>query len=346
MRHCCLSEESLVRLGIYDDTYDLYYNIVQTYHTAYNGYYEVNPESSVLWPQKLDELARKECRRAIDGFLQKHSSVFTSEYSRLYTNATSIKIFSILNVTNPKPLTIKVRIMTFHSFLQELYNLVSQIIFLRMQREKPKISREYVFSQVEKTVADSEQKATESRLSMKQGNFATPETRLIIFQSLSLISCNLQNHVVVPKLYRADSIGNSSKVLLPVHYCKTCDRCFVGEKTLAIYEKMYGKFFVQKDQEKNQGLVNDFFSELNNESLLHSLGYNVVEGKLTERERRECLVYLIKNEKISYFQACRDLENAIRIFRDVKTHQVAVKKWTADLEYISEYIKYGISRPQ
>lgn len=343
MGKCCLSEESLVRLDIYDDTYDLYYNLVQAYHTAYNGYYEVNPESSMLWPHKVDELARKECRRAIDGFLLKHSFIFTSEYTRLYTNAANIKFFSMLNVTHPKPLTLKIRIITFRSFLHELYNLVSHIIFLRAQRENPRISRDYIFSKIEKTVADSEQKTAESRFFIEQDDFVTPEAGLNIFQSLSLILCNFQNHIVIPKLYRADFIGNPSQVLLPVHYCKTCGRCFIGVKTLAIYEKMYGKFFVQINHEKNQGLGNNFFSELNSESLLHSLGYNVVKGGLTEKERRELLVYLLRNEKVSYFQICRDLENAIRIFRDVETHQVAVSKWIADLEYVSEYIKNGIS---
>lgn len=343
MGKCCFSEESLVRLGIYDDTYDLYYNLVQAYHTAYSGYYEVSQEPPMLWPHKLDELARKECRRAIDGFLQKHSTVFTSEYPRLYINSTSMMIFSMLRVTSTKPGILTVRILRFSSFLFELCNLVVQIMFLRMQRERPKITKEYIISHVEKTIADSERKTSELKPILKQNDFVSPEAGLYMFQSLCLISCNMQNHIVIPKLYEVDLIGDSSQITVPVHFCITCGRCFIGAKTLAVYEKMYGKFFVPINREKNQELGNSFFSELNTESLLHSLGYNVVEGKMTEKERRDLLVYLVQNQKISYFHVCRDLENAIRIFRDVETHQMAVNKWMADLKYISEYIKNVVS---
>ena len=339
MKERFLTKESLIHLRIFDDTYDLYCGLVEIYNASYTILHELTVKSTIIWPYKVDEQARKQCRILIDKYLQKHSSVFTKEYPRLYTNAKNTKIFSMLRVKKVNHFTFHMKIISFETFLNELFFLVAQIVYLRVQRDKPKIKREFIIDQVKEAVEESVRRAIEINPSYKKDDFIIPKDGLIVFESLSLIYCNIRNHAVVPRLYKADLISQTDQIVLPVHFCETCGRCFIGAKTLAVYQEIYGNFFVPLSREINPRSDDDFFSELRSESLLHSLGYNVIEGESSETERRELLVYLIKRGKITYFQICRDLENAIRIFNNNNTHQLAVSKWVADLKYISEYVK-------
>ena len=80
----------------------------------------------------------------------------------------------------------------------------------------------------------------------------------------------------------------------------------------------------------------DFFTA---ESPLHQLGYNVIAGKLTEKERQTILVKIYEKKWLTFFQIQRDLEKAIRIFQYRSHYQAAVMKWKSDLYFISEYVK-------
>lgn len=333
----CLTEETLVYLGIYDETYDLYYNLLQVYTLAYNGYYEVNREESLLWPQKLDALSRKECRKLIEEYLKLYSHIFSNEYPRYHTNASNMAAFSMLNVSCNR-LEMTCRPITFRFFLKELSNLIVRIVFMRTHHDKPNISEQFIREQINKNVTTELLKAEQQRFKKTKNDFVPISSELIVFHSLSLISCNHKKHKVIPKMYTADLVNKSVPITIPVHYCETCGRCFVGERTLSIYEKMFGKIFVKLSYEEVRTHNGKAFSNFSDESLLHRLGYNVIEGKFTEHERRELLVYFLEHQKISYFEMCRDLENAIRIFQNVETHKNAVEKWTSDLSYICEYM--------
>ena len=87
--------------------------------------------------------------------------------------------------------------------------------------------------------------------------------------------------------------------------------------------------------EKNYN--NTYKYVFNGESELHQYGYNVVDGRMSEEERRLLLVELLKEKKMTRFQIMRDIENAIGLFDDDYRFLNAVSKWKSDLLFISEY---------
>ena len=138
-----------------------------------------------------------------------------------------------------------------------------------------------------------------------------------------------------------NALAAADNVLIPVHHCETCNRTFIGEETLKFYENRFGKLAVCVTHDTSANSTGAY-GELNSESLLHKLGYNVVEGELSQTERRKFLIYLIEGKKISFFQACRDIENAIKIFEYRPTYRRAVQRWREDLAFINEYMENNL----
>lgn len=74
------------------------------------------------------------------------------------------------------------------------------------------------------------------------------------------------------------------------------------------------------------------------ESKLHSLGYNVIKGNMSETERERLLIHLIDNNLISYVELCATIEQNINIFKNSYIHRFAVEEWKTDLKAIGNYI--------
>lgn len=161
---------------------------------------------------------------------------------------------------------------------------------------------------------------------------------LIPYKNLKLISCNQNHHDVREaicrrKLYKADA-----SIRIPVHQCITCGKLFVGETTIIIFERYYGHIIAKYEGEEGNYTENEYFYYDLGESKLHSLGYNVVEGRMTEGQRHQMLIDLYTDGEITFFEICRDLEYAIRLFGKNRKMVNAVKKWKRDLEFFNNWI--------
>ena len=144
-------------------------------------------------------------------------------------------------------------------------------------------------------------------------NSAKTDNTLYIFDNLICISCYKKNHPIVPARYVAVVAKNAKKISLPVHYCTCCNRFFIGAKTLSVFEKLFGKLIIEK---KDISEMESGFGYFSPESNLHALGYNVIDGKLTENERERLLIYLVENDLISYAELCATIEQNINIFQN------------------------------
>ena len=87
------------------------------------------------------------------------------------------------------------------------------------------------------------------------------DDRICIFNNLSSISCNQKNHKVIPTLKCFSLLDGSSSISVPVHYCETCHKYFIGIEVLKIYQKEYGDLLVLLSKEDLDG--NTFFREVN-----------------------------------------------------------------------------------
>ena len=109
----------------------------------------------------------------------------------------------------------------------------------------------------------------------------------------------------------------------------------MGKQTLNLFEACFGKFIIQiKRNMLGSGCAWDSFGE----SKLHELGYNVVEGKMTDVQRQELLISIIQGKIMTYFEVSATIEQNIRLFESQARMEKAVSKWRRDLKFLGEYI--------
>ena len=118
-------------------------------------------------------------------------------------------------------------------------------------------------------------------------------------------------------------------------FTNNCGKIFIGNEALKLYEKNFGKLVI--DSQKDTPIENDY-AFYSNESKLHQMGYNVVAGEYSEKQRQDILVHLYEKGIMSVFEIERDIENAIHIFKYRRKYQLAVSKWKTDLEFFQKYI--------
>ncbi len=325
-----LSKYNLTHLGLLEEFYALYQAIVDVHNEAAEKVKGSDTKSS-LSIDKLERECWSKIRKLLDDFLIKHTGFFTTKYSIIHPNADAIRRMQLIEVKRTAPLKLIYSVVSFSDFLERFQDFVCDIITRRESYERPHISREYVWNDINEYI---ENQASE-KISVKDGCVDKAQ-ELIVYKNLNVISCNIDNHDIHIDKVSVMVIGKEYSVVLPVHKCNDCSKVFVGYETLKVYEKEYGQLFIIKSREDaDKGCVYSFKSE----SPLHKAGYNVIEGMMTETERRSLLVTFLTTNTFSHFEICRDIENAIRIFEGQARFVNAVSKWKSDLMFIGEFVK-------
>lgn len=329
------TEGNLAVMGLYDVVYDLYSML----RAIYSASIEQQDASKTLWSQNVDVACRAQVRQVLDDFLSRHTSFFSGDYKKLHINGYGLNGFSLLNSKHgERPLHIIISFITFRSFLEELFMVVVRVIAQRRNRENPSNAVDGVFEDVNQYI-DSLTTQYRKRIAVTSTNKKVSEdNHLFIYSQFSLISCNQKKHTIVPDKFCAEKLDGTGFYNLPIHRCGTCGRKFVGKYTLGFYQKEFGKIrvAVQKD------LITDSpssFEDLKTESQLHSHSYNVIEGQMSETERRNLLIQLLQSGKMTYFEISRDIKNAIHTQQHLPFRTPAVAKWKSDLEFLSKYIE-------
>ena len=177
-------------------------------------------------------------------------------------------------------------------------------------------------------------------MSAAQDSIATSQnvsTELIIYRSLNTISCRSKEHEIIPGKRIVSLAANPNQsVSLPIHICQTCHKEFVGEQTYRAFIKEYGRLLIKPCMDCT--ITSSEFDCFPPESKLHMLGYNVRDGEMTEQERQLLLLQLLNNNSVSYFEACRDIEQAIRLFSGRPKYEPSIMKWKKDLRFLGDYI--------
>lgn len=330
-----LNEANLAIMGLYDTVYDMYTNLQEIYDSAIENL----DTSTMSFSDKADEACRSQVRQVLESFLSSHTSFFSRDYERLHINTYGLKSFSMLETTRgARALQVTVRGITFHSFLEELYMVVVRIIAQRRNRQYPGNEIDVVFKEVNQYI-DSLAAQYRKRIPVTPANRTVSEdNHLFVYSQFSLISCNQKKHTIVSDTFCAEKLDGSGFYGLPIHRCVTCGRKFVGKYTLDFYQREFGEIRVSmhKDLTTNNPSA---FECLKPESELHALGYNVVEGQMSEAERRNLLIRLLQSGKMTYFEISRDIKNAIHTQQHLPFRAPAVTKWKSDLEFLSKYIE-------
>ena len=157
---------------------------------------------------------------------------------------------------------------------------------------------------------------------------------LWLYDSLVSTSCKRFGHKIEPAVYYAQSSIGVHVVKLPVHHCKNCNKYLMGKLSLSMFEACFGKFIVTIVRDE---LSRPDYREFQSESKLHLLGYNVREGKMSAIQRQSLLVYILEENRLSFFEVVATIENNIMRFQKIPRFYSAVQKWKDDLKFLSEY---------
>lgn len=322
-----LNSKNLALLGLLDKFRQLYDDIEKIYAAEFEY---------TVWPSQVQDKTMPKIRKLLDDFFLDTTCLFTRDYLRIHPNSDAMKISKFfLKVKRTAPLCLSFSMASFDSFLKVLQEFVAIILCRRKSYNNIYISTEQAMELINENI----RLLLEDHTGFFVDSFSVQDKHLthqfIAFRSLALISCNTNAHDVVSDWVFVRTLKNSQEVKLPIHFCKTCGRTFIGLETLRVYEEIYGKLLVRIVTEKN--CSEPYGYAFNGESELHQYGYNVVEGKMSEEDRHLLLVSLLKNSQMTQFQMIRDIENAIRIFHNDYRFANAVSKWKSDLLFIYEY---------
>lgn len=330
-KKCVLTPERLLYLGAYDDFYNAYERIDELYSDKYDELRRMNRGLDAL--SMLDESMRKDVRQVCQPLIQNYINFFSPEITKIYANAHGFANFSFLYAEKVKKGIIEVRHIDFARFLYELEYAVIRIFSRWEDKENFESKYEQVRKETQHHILTT---AIEARKRCEvQRNIDATDRPLFIYDALNRTSCYQYNHPVVAAGYYADVEGLDHPLLLPVHYCVLCKKYFMGKRSLALFEKKYGTLCAQKRYDL---IKNDALFGLQSESKLHALGYNVIEGKMSEADRQKLLISLLESNRITYLEMCATIEQNITMFQNSYRHITAVQKWMADLKYLGQHI--------
>lgn len=157
---------------------------------------------------------------------------------------------------------------------------------------------------------------------------------LFLYDALNSTSCKREKHRFTPRKYYAKNI-DGKMFALPVHYCDTCHRYICGTTSFSLLTGYFGRLIV--DTRNYYQKINGSW-ELDRESRLHKLGYNVIEGKLSVMQRRNILINVLEGNQLSFFDIVATIEQNIRMFKTNDKMRNAVEKWKEDLKFINKYV--------
>lgn len=335
-----LDINSAALLGILDELYGIYMTLKEIYERSLEEYFS-NPETEDRFPDYdyFDKLNHRMTKKNLNGFFQSHSDIFTLEYQPLRVNDIVLKRFSMCYFQHGEGrnfLSAEIKLITFAEFIKDIQLMAYRLIERRKEFDQdypindPMVVWDEVNGKINDMVREREKNVFIQQPSRTvQANSHT----VIVFRSLAAISCNRAGHEIESDSRLVPLLNGKGMVRLPVHDCKTCGRLFVGEKTLEVYEHLYGKMHLKL--EKDEGST-EYFRFLT-ESPLHRVGYNVQANGMSEAQRRQLLKDFLDNGVFTPFEIIRDIERAINLFEYRPEYVNAVNKWKSDLQFVAEY---------
>lgn len=164
-----------------------------------------------------------------------------------------------------------------------------------------------------------------------------PQDFLIV---TSVRNCAGRNHAlkeVNAKIRALKNNGSIVELITPAFYCESCRQYYMLEQD---YERVmkYGAplcktITIESFIKMKEGMI-----QYNDESVLHSLGYNVnAQEDLSDRERHNILSVVIDEGVMSKAEVLSFLDYLIRRSQGSPRLDNARGKWSRDRQYVSQY---------
>lgn len=331
-----LSPENLALFGALDDAYNAYVQIQELHEQVCSENIRQNSGHFTLSRDKIHYICLSRYKKILNVFYSKHFRIFSEQFYFKFVNTDGleyVRFCEYVKSKDPKKGFYRLKDISFKSFLFCLEKIaVTQIANKLMKNDFLPIW-DNVDSWIRYCAATT---WIQRRVDFENEADVPSAPDLIVFKTLNTVSCRLNNHEVIPEICLIPMIKNKKRAIkVPAHKCKTCGRLFIGEITYKIYNNEYGFLFFRKRSDDTEGNTFLRFAE---ESKLHSYGYNVIDGELSEKQRRDIIIRVLESGEMTYLEICRDIENAISIFNYNKNFILAITKWKSDLEFLGNYI--------
>lgn len=158
---------------------------------------------------------------------------------------------------------------------------------------------------------------------------------------VNIFRCTNENHELIDitgGIRILDKTDHLAIVEFPAAYCKDCDKYYILESE---YKKLKSKGIivckvVEREFWTNSTKNNPY--NLNEESLLYILGYNVSAQEGLSNSQRWAILEIVVDEKIlSKMEICSHLDYLINRSKSRSNMASAVSKWKLDKDHISKY---------
>lgn len=336
-----LNTKNLAMIGILEDVYsvfDLLITSIQTASIKDQGFFEylstISPASvdatSQLQTFQYMSSARDAIIEELDGLLYSNRFIFSSDSLPFHVdNEMFGHIFgwSVLDAPKHGPVCYP----TFTTFLHS----IEDAVYDRLAREYTANTGKPFY---DRTAYGKHIQGVADVYRAHRAHYSVSETLLvdaILYRCLHQVSCNLLNHRVVSTIKPVAVLSSGKCIDFPIHHCETCGKNFVGIQTLKAYSDDFGNPYLNYSTDSDNS---SDFSAFPSMSELYKTGYNVRQAGMSEAERRALLKGLIDRDSSSYMGICRDLGSAISRFQSIPRYDEAVKKWKADLKYVTTYV--------
>ncbi len=156
-------------------------------------------------------------------------------------------------------------------------------------------------------------------------------TNLATFRHRKLVHVTLRFKVV-------DLDGHILEVYCPAYFCSDCNRYYLMDED---YDRVknYGIILCRLvNEEYWQDTQNITYRGYNEESVLHTLGYNVTQkDNLSDEQRQRILEVAVDQNTLSKEEVIQFLDFLINSRNSSANMELAVKKWKKDKEHIIQY---------
>ena len=154
---------------------------------------------------------------------------------------------------------------------------------------------------------------------------------------ISIVRC--KKHKIIDIMCRVKVLNLAGELeihTVPGYYCETCDRYYMLEN---IYRQLKAKgHIVCKVVEMEFWTNKNNYMNLNQESILHIMGYNVnVQSDLTKEQRRRILELIVDEGILTVAEICSHLQWLMKRNKNNKNFDDARVKWEEDIRYIESY---------
>jgi len=335
------TQENLAILGLLDETHDLYRISLNIVLEGLNNWRQT--PSNIPNPFLFLELSHL-CKKELNSYFNKNIRYFYPDFHKHYINDKSLKAcnFSLFNhsLSNKNYLVINYDgYISFNKFLEQLENLLFVTVFRRVCSQKPMTSQKNIIQTIQTHLSKQieEKKASQSFYvpTLQQAiTLAESSINVYVYQNPQNMLCIKNQHKISSRTLTIPLLEGKRFINLPVRYCDVCKKYFVSMQTLNTFEDMYGKMLLRTHIESFPS--DESFFKCLGESELHQFGYNVIDGNNTEDERYNLIKTLITYRLMTPESICRDIENALRLFKNNPKMHNALTKWNKDLYFVRQ----------